>query len=66
MNLQKVLRIAGYASVLLIAVLSLMPGELRPETGAPGKFEHLIAYLGTSLLLASSTSVPRERWEVAW
>jgi VanZ family protein len=66
MNLEKVLRIVGYASVLLIGALSLLPGDLRPEMGAPGKFEHFIAYLGAGVLLASSTSVTRERWQVLW
>jgi VanZ family protein len=30
---------------LSIAVLSLVPGYLRPHTGAPGSIEHFAAYL---------------------
>jgi VanZ family protein len=66
MTVEKVLRIVGYAAVLLIGGLSLMPGDLRPETGAPGKFEHLIAYLVAGILLGSSTTVTRERWQALW
>lgn len=66
MNVEKVLRIVGYAAVLLIGGLSLMPGGLRPETGAPGKFEHLLAYFVAGLLLGSSTSVTRQPWLALW
>jgi hypothetical protein len=30
---------------VLIAILSLVPGYLRPHTGAPGGVEHFVAYL---------------------
>ena len=33
------------AGCILIAILSLVPGYLRPHTGAPGGVEHFIAYL---------------------
>ncbi|MBL8894021.1 MAG: hypothetical protein JNJ53_05430 [Rhizobiales bacterium] len=36
--------LAGLGCVL-IAILSLVPGYLRPHTGAPGSFEHFAAYL---------------------
>ncbi|MFO0993123.1 MAG: hypothetical protein U1E67_14455 [Hyphomicrobiales bacterium] len=36
--------LAGTGCVL-IAILSLVPGYLRPHTGAPGSFEHFAAYL---------------------
>jgi len=35
----------GCLGCISIAVLSLVPGYLRPHTGAPGSFEHFIAYL---------------------
>jgi len=30
---------------VLIAILSLVPGYLRPHTGAPGGVEHFLAYM---------------------
>lgn len=36
--------LAGTGCVL-IAILSLVPGYLRPHTGAPGSVEHFAAYL---------------------
>ena len=62
----RIIRIAGYACVLLIGVLSLLPGALRPDTGAPGKLEHLIAYLGTAALLALGRSALHQRWQALW
>ena len=52
LNLETSFRAAGYAAILLIGVLSLIPGTLRPETGAPGQFEHFVAYMGAAALLA--------------
>ena len=52
LNVETSFRAAGYAAILLIGVLSLIPGTLRPETGAPGQFEHFVAYLGAAALLA--------------
>jgi VanZ family protein len=66
LNLNKILRLSGYASVFLIGVLSLLPGSLRPETGAPGKIEHLIAYLVASILLTLQPGALRGRWEALW
>src|SRR5215831_5725227 len=59
----RIIRNAGYACVVLIGVLSLLPGTLRPDTGAPGKLEHLIAYLATAALLALGRSAPHQRWQ---
>jgi hypothetical protein len=44
-------RVLGWSAVIFIAVLSLVPGDMRPHTGAPGPFEHVAAYLGTAGLL---------------
>ena len=66
LNLDKISLVAGYASVLLIGVLSLVPGELRPDTGAPGKLEHLIAYLGAGFLLSLRPETLRHRWQALW
>jgi hypothetical protein len=44
-------RLLGWLAVIVIAILSLVPGDIRPHTGAPGPFEHVAAYLGTAGLL---------------
>jgi len=45
-------RALAWACVVVIAVLSLVPGEVRPHTGLPGRAEHFIAYAGTGLVFA--------------
>ena len=63
---EKALRVAGYAAVGLIGVLSVIPAALRPDTGAPGKLEHFVAYMGAAALLALGSSSPGERWQGLW
>jgi VanZ family protein len=46
-------RIAGLASVGLIVVLSLVPGQFEIRTGLPGEVEHFSAYLVAGALLAA-------------
>ncbi|MGB5085400.1 MAG: VanZ family protein [Methylocystis silviterrae] len=46
-------RLALGSCLVAIIVLSLVPGEVRPQTGAPGEFEHFIAYMGTGLFVAA-------------
>jgi hypothetical protein len=41
-------RLIGLLAVVTIAILSLVPGTLRPHTGAPGTLEHISAYLLTA------------------
>ena len=50
----------------MIGVLSLVPGTLRPETGAPGQFEHFVAYLGAATFLALGSNSARQRWQSLW
>ena len=47
-----IVKIAGSLAVIALAVLSLVPRELRPHTGAPGPVEHLAAYAIVGALLA--------------
>jgi VanZ family protein len=42
----------AWACVLTIVMLSLVPGDVRPHTGFPGRAEHFMAYAGTGLLFA--------------
>jgi hypothetical protein len=51
---------------LVIGVLSLVPGTLRPETGAPGQFEHFVAYLGAATFLALGSNSAGQRWQSLW
>jgi VanZ family protein len=47
------LRLAVWACVIAIVVLSLVPGTARPQTGAPGELEHFAAYFGTGLFISA-------------
>ncbi len=40
----RAIRVFVVCSWLALAVLSLVPGHLRPHTGMPGNAEHLVAY----------------------
>ena len=66
LNVETSFRAAGYAAILLIGVLSLVPGTLRPETGAPGQFEHFVAYLGAATFLALGSDRASQRWQSLW
>ena len=44
-------RVAGWLLVAGIILLSVLPGPDRPHSGAPGHFEHLVAYLLASIVL---------------
>src|SRR5215471_17814662 len=50
LRLERLFRLLTWACVVLLAVLSLTPGDYRVRTGAPGNLEHFAAYLGTSLI----------------
>jgi VanZ family protein len=45
-------RLIGPLAVVILAILSLVPGSMRPHTGAPGNLEHIVAYLLTAGLLS--------------
>lgn len=52
MKIESLARAAFWICVLAILYLSLVPGTMRPHTGASGHFEHFIAYAGTGFLFA--------------
>jgi Flp pilus assembly pilin Flp len=54
--LQPLLRIAGWIAIVLICILALVPGNLRPHTGAKGQMEHFMAYFLTAAVLALAYS----------
>lgn len=45
---QRNFRIAAWCCLTVLTYLSLIPAEFEIRTGAPGGFEHLIAYFGTA------------------
>ena len=54
-----IFRWVGWFGLLIIAVLSLLPGAARPHTGAPSQLEHYAAYLMVGFFLA--LGYPRRR-----
>jgi VanZ family protein len=50
--LMRLARIAGWAGIATITILSLVPGSLRPHTGFPGQAEHFAAYACTGFALS--------------
>jgi VanZ family protein len=47
----KILRLLGWIAAILLAILSLVPGQHRPQVLADGQAEHLMAYTLTSVAL---------------
>jgi VanZ family protein len=45
-------RAMGLTYVVVLIVLSLLPGNERPHTGLSGQLEHTVAYFGTAVFLA--------------
>ena len=59
--LQCAARIAGFAGIAAITVLSLLPGAERPHTILPGQAEHFIAYACTGFALSLGYPGVKER-----
>ena len=53
--------LAFYVCLLIIAILSLVPGHQRPHTGMSGRLEHAMAYAGTGLLMTLGYATARAR-----
>lgn len=56
LQLAKAARLGFWLCVMIILYLSLVPGTLRPHTGASGHLEHFIAYAGTAALFVPHAS----------
>lgn len=54
MGMERLIRIAAWGCVLLLAVLSLLPADEMARTGVDGHIEHAVAYAGTALFMALS------------
>lgn len=49
----RAIRVASWLAVLVIIILSVTPGQLRPDVLGEKHLEHLTAYMGTAMLLAT-------------
>jgi len=56
------IRAGAWFCVVLLAYLSLIPGDLQVRTGLSGLLEHLGAYLGTATLF--SRGYPQQRLQI--
>ena len=54
-------RLAAWAGILAITVLSLVPGQERPHTGLSGLTEHFLAYACTGFAISFGYLRLRER-----
>jgi VanZ family protein len=52
---ENIARVCAIVCTLAILYLSLVPGELRPHSGASGHLEHFMAYAGTAFFYALGT-----------
>jgi VanZ family protein len=50
LRFQHLTKFAAWSAAFTVAILSLLPGTLRPESGMPGKMEHMAAYFITAIL----------------
>jgi hypothetical protein len=55
-----VLRLIGWICVATIAILSLVPGSIRPHVVETGQVEHFVAYAGTAVFLAIGYSANKQ------
>ena len=56
---QRSLRVCAWFCAILLAYLSLIPGDLEVRTGAPTLLEHFAAYFGTAMFFM--LGYPRKR-----
>jgi VanZ family protein len=60
-RLRRLSVIAGYVGYVMIVVLSLLPAQTRPHTGAGGEYEHWVAYALVGGAFAAGYSKTRAR-----
>jgi hypothetical protein len=61
----KIARPIAWAGAVLLAILSLVPGEFRPHTFLPGRAEHFVAYAVTGFFFVLGYREARQR-ALAW
>jgi hypothetical protein len=60
--LRRALALVACTCIVVIVVLSWSPRGSIGRTGAPGPFEHVLAYLGAGFVTALATSRRHHRW----
>jgi VanZ family protein len=60
-RVRRLAALASWLGLVVIAVLSLVPGDDRPHTFLPGPAEHVLAYALTGMALAIGYPQPRHR-----
>ena len=63
-QVRRLAALAGWLGIVIIAVLSLVPGDYRPHTFLPGPAEHVLAYALTGMALA--VGYPQNRHRILW
>lgn len=58
-QLLKVIRIAAWALAAIIVITSVVPPQLRPETGVPHNFEHFLIFVVTGAAFGLSYDARR-------
>ena len=58
------LRALTWCSVILLAVLSLMPAQQMVRTGLPGRLEHFVAYAGSAAIAMAGYGVSRGAMQI--
>jgi hypothetical protein len=64
-RIDKLVQWMSWVAVLAIIVLSVVPGDVRPHTGAPGPTEHSIAYFLTASLFGLRAKSPSQFLQLA-
>ena len=64
-RLSSAVKLAAGCCWLLLTVLSLLPGQLRPHTLSSGNLEHLSAYGVAAVLTQVGFAKLDSRWQVA-
>ena len=64
-TLRKIFRFAAVCSWITLTVLSLVPGRMRPHTGASGNIEHMMAYILAALVTRIAFRDIQTRWQFA-
>jgi VanZ family protein len=52
--MQRYLHIRASTCIVLLAILSLLPGDMMVRTGLNTRLEHVIAYLGTTIVVLAA------------
>jgi VanZ family protein len=57
-------RVLAWCSVVLLAVLSLLPSQAMVRTGLPGRLEHFVAYAGSAAVAMAGYGASRGSMQI--